>query len=71
MGDGLMNLFKVIWEQGKFPLAMGVVLGAISCTTVGVAFGTGYPGNFLIACIGGSFLVIPILIVAISHFLDS
>lgn len=71
MDNSLVNLFKVIWQQGKPPLALGAVLGAITCTTVGIAFGTGHSGIFLMASIGGSFLLIPVLIVAISHFLDS
>ena len=71
MDNSLVNLVKVIWQQGKFPLALGTVLGTIICTTVGVAFGTGQSGIFLMATIGGSFLVIPVLIVGISHFLDS
>ena len=66
----LLHSCKAVWEQGKFPLSMGVALGAITCTLVGAAFGTGYPSVVLMVSIGGSFLLVPVLIVGISDYLD-
>ena len=70
-GSRLLNSCKAVWEQGKFPLSMGATFGAITCTLVGVAFGTGYSSVVLMVSIGGSFLLVPVLIVGISHYLDS
>ena len=67
---GLMSFCKAVWEQAKIPLSMGAIISAITCTLVWLTFGTSNSSVFVIASIGSSFLVIPVLIVAISHYLD-
>ena len=70
-GNGLGNFYKGVWEETKFPLAVGALLGGITCTIAGIAFGTSQTGVFLMSSIGGSYLVIPVLIGVISYCLGS
>ena len=70
-GNGLGNFCKRVWEETKFPLAVSALLGGITCTMVDVALGTSQTGVFLMSSIGGSYLVIPVLISAISYCLGS
>ena len=69
-GSRLLHSCKAVWEQGKFPLSMGAAFGAITRTLVGVAFGTGHSSVVLMVSTGGAFLLIPVLIVSISDYLD-
>ena len=59
-----------IWQQLKFPSSVGVLLGIGACALTRILFGTTPEAFFLMAAIGGSCLVIPSLIVIISHFLS-
>ena len=56
-----------IWQQLKLPVSWGVLLGAGACVLTRIIFGTTPEAFFLMAAIGGSCLVIPSLIVIISH----
>ena len=56
-----------IWQQLKFPASLGFLVGAGACVLTRVIFGTTPEAFFLMAAIGGSCLVIPPLIVIISH----
>ena len=68
-GGRFTNLRKGVWEETKFPLAVSLILGVITCAMVGLALGkAGIP---LLLTIGASALVIPVLIGTISHYLES
>lgn len=56
-----------IWQQLKLPVSLGVLLGSGACVLTRIIFGTTPEAFFLMAAIGGSCLVIPSLIVIISH----
>ncbi len=56
-----------IWQQLKLPASLGALLGAGACVLTRIIFGTTPEAFFLMAAIGGSCLVIPSLIVIISH----
>ena len=59
------------WQQIKFPLTVGITLGVVACSLTAAAFGFNSSSIFLMASIGGSCLIIPFLIVAISYYIDS
>ena len=56
-----------IWQQLKLPVILGVLFGAGACVLTRIIYGTTPEAFFLMAAIGGSCLVIPSLIVIISH----
>ena len=56
-----------IWQQLKWPVILGVLFGAGACALARIIYGTTPEAFFLMAAIGGSCLVIPSLIVIISH----
>ena len=63
--------WRTFWQEIKFPLTVGITLGVVACSLTAAAFGFNSSSIFLIASIGGSCLIIPLLIVAISYYIDS
>ena len=61
---------RTLWEDLRFPMTIGAVVGIPACAMLLVAFGTSFNGIFLISVTGGSFLTIPLLIVGISRFME-
>ena len=65
------NLWRSLWQQLRFPLSVGTLLGLTACTLTAISFGINPRSIFLISCMAGSALGIPILIVLIGYCLDS
>ena len=63
------NLWRSLWQQLRFPLAVGALLGLTACTLTVMSFGINPHSIFLISCMAGSALGIPILIVLIGRFM--
>ena len=62
--------WRALWQQLQFPLLVGITLAAVACPLTALAFGINSSSIFLMSSIGGSCLAIPLLIVAISYYLD-
>ena len=65
------NSWRSLWRQSRLPLAVGSLIGLTASILTAMSFGITPHSIFLISCMAGSALGMPIIILLIGRYMES
>ena len=67
--NGRATKWRALWCDVRLPLTFGLILGVPACALTALVYGLNSTSVYMIANIAGACLILPFVILAISHYL--